>query len=225
MVRPRRITATPDPPRPIPATQAPPRLPAPIPASYYARPTDVPPEPAGPRPARRSPVTGRRRRRLGLVGGVVVCAALLALLAHGLASNPWRARPDALAPPGQGVGPAATGPPAGTPVPDRTASTTPRPSPNATPRGAPAPASVTFVNAPLTVHHGDSPTLEVRTTPGTTCTVDLGYPSAPQLAPATSSAGGSVSWTWRVTGRPVTGTYTLAVSCGGATGTTRIVLS
>lgn len=225
MVRPRRLTADQDrPQRAVSAARADATLPRPIPASYYARPAPPAPAPAGARTAARD--LQRRWMGLGLIGVLVVLTALLALLGRGLLSKPEGARPDVVAPPPlQVAGPVATDPPTAAPVAVRSPSSTPRPTPSATPRRTPAPASVAFLNAPLSVHRGDSPTLEVRTTPVTTCTIDLGYPSAPQLGPATSDAGGTVSWSWRVVGRPVTGTFSITVSCGGASGTTQIVLS
>ena len=72
------------------------------------------------------------------------------------------------------------------------------PSPIATATSTPpatvAPASaqsfVTFVNGPLTVAHGSNATLQVKTAPNTSCSIEVDYKSGPSkaagLGPATS---------------------------------------
>jgi hypothetical protein len=179
-----------------------------------------------------------RRRALGgwparmpavtaLAAALVAAAALMALLLHARSAPPSdlssiRSSPSAPAasPPPVTPTPAIVDPtPAPTPTP------TPRPSatPQATP--SPTPATVTFLNAPLTGRLGRPVSLRVRTAPGTTCSIDLGYTSAPDLDPAQSDADGLVSWSWRVSRSAPTGTWPVAVTCGSARASTQIVLS
>jgi hypothetical protein len=156
----------------------------------------------------------------------LVAAALLALVLHGRAAPPGelssnRSEPAPVAtPPAVTPTPvAAVPPPAETPAP----TPTPSPTPRATP--SPTPAAITFLNAPLTGRLGRPVTLQVRTTPRTTCSIDLGYTSAPVLDPSLSDSGGRASWTWRVGRSAPTGTWPVTVTCGGVRASTQIVVS
>jgi hypothetical protein len=105
-----------------------------------------------------------------------------------------------------------------------TATATPPPPATATP--ASAQSFVTFVNAPLTVAHGSDATLQVRTAPNTSCSIEVDYKSGPSkaagLGPATSDATGSVSWTWKVGANTTLGSWPIIVTCGSASAQTAI---
>lgn len=219
-----------------------PQPPEPIPASFYARTAEA----RQPRPfpaavmalgiralRRRVPLPGswRPTRVVAgwiLAGGLLACVALLTVLPHvlaspsgGLASGRSSPSPPVASSPTASPSP----PPDATPAPV-VEDPSPVPARPSAPAGAPSPlaASVTFLNAPLAGRRGRSVSLEVRTTPGTVCSIDLGYASAPDLGPATSDAGGGVSWSWRVGGPAPSGSWPVTVTCGGATATTQIVL-
>jgi len=196
-----------------------PPLPEPIPASYYAPAA----APAGgfAWPAAHVLVGW------ALVGGLVACVVLLFVLSR---TPPPRAGgvaalrslppspPVAVAPPPAPAEPSPEATPSPTPTP------APTPSPTAVPTPSPTAASVTILNGPLSARQGRSVTLQARTAPRTACTIDLGYPSAPDLDPATSDASGAVSWTWRVARSAPSGSWPVTVTCGGATAATRIVV-
>ena len=86
--------------------------------------------------------------------------------------------------------------------------------------------TVTFVSGPLTVARGHSATLQVRTAPNTSCSIEVDYKSGPAtaagLGPATSSAAGNVSWTWRVGANTTPGSWPITVTCSGASAKTNI---
>src|SRR5262249_29577166 len=89
--------------------------------------------------------------------------------------------------------PPRPGPPPPPPAPSTAHAHPPPPPPSPPPPPPPAPPPpaatfVTFVNAPLTAHRGSEVTLRVLTLPHTTCSITVGYPSAPQLPPHQSSA-------------------------------------
>jgi len=195
-----------------------PPLPEPIPASYYA--------PAGAPAGGFAWPAAHVLVGWALVGGLVACVVLLFVLSR---TSPPRAGgvatvrslppspPVAAAPP-----PAPVEPSPEAPTPTPTSVPTPTPTPVPTP--SPTAASVTILNGPLDGHPNRSVTLLARTAPRTACTIDLGYPSAPDLDPATSDASGAVSWTWRV-GRSVPeGSWPVTVTCGAARAATRIVV-
>ena len=230
---------------PIDPPQA--RLPEPIPTSYYARRDGSGPEEARSAAAitaLHEAIDGVRSRLLRrqaagvlagstLVGGLIAIAALLVLLSHvvssahgGLASGqrPVATPAGTSAPRESPIVPVVQAP-VGVPSPTPQVSPSPQVSPMPTSTSSPPPALVTFLNAPLAAHRGRSVSLQVRTTPVTTCTIVLGYPSAPRLDPATSDAGGAVSWTWRVAGPAPAGTWPVTVACGGTSATTQLVVS
>ncbi len=89
----------------------------------------------------------------------------------------------------------------------------------------PAPASVTFLDAPLLVERGHTATLRARTAPDSNCSIQIGYPSPPELDEATSNGGGTVSWSWRVGRRVQPGSWPITVSCSTGTGNTQITVT
>jgi hypothetical protein len=107
-----------------------------------------------------------------------------------------------------------------------TATTTTSP---ATVSPASAQSFVTFVNAPLTVAHGSNATLQVRTTPNTSCSIEVDYKSGPSTAAGlvTKSADsvGNVTWTWKVGAKTTPGSWPITVTCGGASGPTQITVT
>lgn len=87
------------------------------------------------------------------------------------------------------------------------------PAATTTPTAAPPPpaaaTTVTFLNAPLTVAHGATANLEVKTTPNTACSIVVNYKSGPStaagLGPTTSDGAGNVGWSWSVGTRTTPG--------------------
>ena len=171
-----------------------------------------------------------------LAAGCALAACLLAGLVLGVrsagSSPPAAGHPAGHArPPVLAAGPTAA-PVLVSPSPPPTAPATPSPSPSPTPSPTPlrtptpAPPPIAFLNAPLSsVSQGQSVTLLVRTAPGTTCSIAVGYQPAPGLNPATANGAGQVSWTWRVSRQTQPGTWPITVTCGGSTATTQIVLN
>jgi hypothetical protein len=161
-----------------------------------------------------------------LAGGLLAVVALLVLASHaappprgGVASHPPQGPAASSAPPVEESGAPAAQAPVETPSP----TPHPIPTPSATP--LPPPASVSLLNAPLAAHRGRPVVLQARTAPGTTCSIGIGYPSAPSLDPATADASGAVAWTWRVVGAAPAGTWPVTVTCGGVSAATRLVVS
>lgn len=110
------------------------------------------------------------------------------------------------------------------PTPDTTPTPSPTPSPTRSPTPTPAKAGISFLNAPLFAHRGQTVTLRAATTPNTQCTAVPGYLTSPGAMTAVSDGAGLVSWTWRVSNGAPSGTWPIAVSCGSATATTQITL-
>lgn len=115
---------------------------------------------------------------------------------------------------------------AATPTPRASPSPTPPvPSPTPTPP-APAQTVVTFLNAPLTVHRGSNATLQVKTAPNTSCSIEVDYKSGPSsaagLVTKNSDGAGNVSWTWKVGADTSTGSWPITVTCGNGSGQTQI---
>jgi hypothetical protein len=112
-------------------------------------------------------------------------------------------------------------------IPSASVAATPTPTVTASP--APAQAVVTFVNAPLTVGRGSNATLQAKTAPNTSCSIEVDYKSGPSkaagLGPATSDAAGNVSWTWKVGANTTPGAWPITVTCGGASGQTYITVT
>jgi hypothetical protein len=168
----------------------------------------------------------------GAIGALLMISALLALVGHGLGSPAGQLAARQSTPAPQATGPTVTPVPPGTPLPiadepSPTPSSTPSPKPSATPRPTPTPAlsPVTFRNAPLSARGGRPVTLRVHATPLTSCSIDIGYPGAPNLDAATTDASGDVNWTWRVGIQTPSGSYPVTVTCGGPSATTQIVVS
>lgn len=109
--------------------------------------------------------------------------------------------------------------PTATALPNAPASPTPTPP-------APARAVVTFVNAPLMVGRGSNATLQTKTAPNTSCSIEVDYKSGPSkaagLGAATSDATGNVSWTWKVGANTTPGSWPIIVTCGSASAQTTI---
>ena len=67
---------------------------------------------------------------------------------------------------------------------------------------APAQTVVTFLNAPITAARGLNATIQVRTAPNTSCSIEVDYKSGPSTAAGlgakTSDGAGNMSWTWKV---------------------------
>jgi len=204
-------------------------LPGPIPSSYYSR--EALPRPIGltraldrlelRAPSLRGlqiPHLGGRERLLAAAVAVAVLflGGVIGLATRGSASTPH----------GQPPGP---GRQAAAPAPTSTAQTiapTALPTPTPTPATrTPAATFVTFVNAPLTAHRGSEVTLRVLTLPHTTCSITVGYPSAPQLPPHQSSADGTVAWSWHVNSFTKRGTWPVAVACGNGSGASQIIIT
>lgn len=115
---------------------------------------------------------------------------------------------------------------AATPTPHATPSPTPPvASPTPTPP-APAQTVVTFLNAPLTVHRGSNATLQVKTAPNTSCSIEVDYKSGPSTAAGlvtkNSDGAGNVSWTWKVGANTTPGSWPITVTCGNGSGQTQI---
>jgi micrococcal nuclease len=106
------------------------------------------------------------------------------------------------------------------------AETSPSPSPS-TP--AAAPTKVVFVNAPLTVAHGQNATLKVKTAPNTSCSIEVDYKSGPSsatgLVTKNSDGAGNVSWTWKVGTNTTRGAWPITVTCGDKSAETHITVT
>jgi hypothetical protein len=85
---------------------------------------------------------------------------------------------------------------------------------------------VTFVNAPLTVPHGSNATLQVKTAPNTSCSIEVDYKSGPSTAAGlvakNSDGAGNVSWTWKVGTNTTLGAWPITVTCGDGSAQTHI---
>ena len=99
-------------------------------------------------------------------------------------------------------------------------------SPPATESPSSALAVVTFVNAPLTVGRGGNATLQAKTAPNTSCSIEVDYKSGPStaagLVPKTSDSAGNVSWTWKVGANTTPGEWPITVTCGSVSAQTAI---
>jgi hypothetical protein len=168
----------------------------------------------------------------GVIGCVLLVGLALALRPSG-PSEPAGARVAGRTPPAAPAAapgpatPAATGAaPAPTPTPTPLPTSTPTPTPSPTSRAEPAPPApaVTFLNAPLSARTGQPVTLLARTSPNTSCSIVVGTSPPPELEPATSSATGDVSWSWRTNRQTPPGSWPITVTCGRAAATTAIVV-
>lgn len=188
----------------LPRDHEPHWLPAPIPASFYAR-GQAPAWTRWAAVARGSAALVRGwPPRTALAVAAVAAGVLLIGLVVGLARHPAPAGDQtALAPPGRSTPLAAA--PASTPT------ATPPPTP--TPRPTPA---LRIATARLQARAGRSVTLQATTDPGVMCTAVVGYSPPPQLGSVTSDSKGAVRWTWRVGSQVRAGTYPIQLSCDGA---------
>ncbi len=142
---------------------------------------------------------------------VLLVAVLVGCVACGDTTAP--------APTQTAASPSATAAPAASP--------TPTPTPPAT--ASPAQTVVTFVNAPLTVPHGQNATLQVKTAPNTSCSIEVDYKSGPStaagLVPKTSDGADNVSWTWKVGANTTPGSWPIIVTCGDGSAQTHITVT
>lgn len=164
----------------------------------------------------------------GLIAGFVLLGTILVLVAPSSPSSSHQHVSRPASSPLQGVAPPPVSLiPTPTPSPSPTRSPAPAAVPPAAPRGTsrPTAAAVTLLNAPLSVQRGQAVTLSARTASNVDCSIDIGYPSAPQLGSATSDDAGNVSWTWRVGKHVPVGTWPITVSCASGTASTQISVS
>jgi len=100
------------------------------------------------------------------------------------------------------------------------------PTPAVTASVAPAQTVVALLNAPLSVPRGSNATLQVKTAPNTSCSIEVDYKSGPSTAAGlvakTSDGAGNVSWTWKVGANTTPGSWPITVTCGGASSQTHI---
>jgi micrococcal nuclease len=91
------------------------------------------------------------------------------------------------------------------------------------------PATVTFVNAPLSARHGQATTLIAKTSPSTGCSIRVEYKSGPShaqgLVARTSDGAGNISWTWIVGSNTTPGQWPIYVACGSASAQTYITVT
>jgi hypothetical protein len=159
---------------------------------------------------------------LGVADAAVLVATALSLLLPREASSGPRHTSRLAAPPLQTTGAFRDGL---TPSPTATPSPTPTTTLPAAGRPSQRPnPALTFVGAPLFAQHGQTVTLDVRTAPNTDCSIDIAYPSAPELNPATSDSTGYVSWTWKVGKHVQPGSWPITVSCRSGNASTQITV-
>lgn len=100
------------------------------------------------------------------------------------------------------------------------------PTPPAAKSPVPAQTAVRFLNAPLTLSRGSYATLQVKTAPNKSCSIEVDYKSGPSTAAGlgvkTSDAAGSVSWTWKVGTNTTRGSWPIIVTCGNGSAQTHI---
>jgi Putative peptidoglycan binding domain len=89
-----------------------------------------------------------------------------------------------------------------------------------TPQPGASSTQLTLIQAPGTVARNSTATVTVGTTPGTSCTIDVQYPSGQSIAAGLENAqadtSGQVSWSWRVGGNTTLGTWPITITCGTA---------
>jgi micrococcal nuclease len=94
---------------------------------------------------------------------------------------------------------------------------------------APTQTLVTLLNAPLTVARSHNATLQAKTAPNTSCSIEVDYSSGPSTAaglnPKTSNGAGAVSWTWKVGANTTRGAWPITVTCGGGSAETHITVT
>ena len=103
------------------------------------------------------------------------------------------------------------------------------PTPVESPSPVAAKTVVTFLNAPLTVSRGSNATLQAKTAPNTSCSIEVDYKSGPSTAAGlvtkNSDGAGNVSWTWKVGANTTPGAWPITVACGDATAQTHITVT
>ncbi len=160
----------------------------------------------------------RSDRPLVVAGGWAVISALLVVIAVFALVRPSSFLPS------RDRSATLFAPPAHPAQPSTLTSPSPLTIPAAAPSATPTPA-VTFLEAPLVAERGKTVTLSVLTAPNTECSIDVGYPSGPELDEVRSDVGGNVSWTWRVGKRVPAGSWPITVSCRTGTASTQITVS
>ena len=89
--------------------------------------------------------------------------------------------------------------------------------------------AISFVNGPLTVGQGSNATVQVKTDPNTSCSIEVDYKSGPSTAagliPKTSDSAGNVSWTWKVGANTTPGSWPITITCGNASRQTSIAVT
>lgn len=115
-----------------------------------------------------------------------------------------------------------------TPSPLATKSPKPKPTPTPPAKKPPVPVQtvVKFLNAPLTESRGSYATLQVKTSPNKSCSIEVVYKSGPStaagLGPKVSNSAGNVSWTWKVGTNTTRGSWPIFVTCGNGSAQTHI---
>jgi len=88
---------------------------------------------------------------------------------------------------------------------------------------------VTLLNAPLTVKRGSNATLQAKTAPNTSCSIEVDYKSGPSsaagLVTKNSDGAGNISWTWKVGANTTPGAWPITVTCGDGSAQTHITVT
>lgn len=107
------------------------------------------------------------------------------------------------------------------------------PTPSVAPAPIPTPVSaqtaVAFLNAPLSVPHGQNATLNAMTAANTSCAIEVDYSSgassATGLVTKNSNGAGAVGWTWKVGVNTTRGVWPITVTCGSGSAQTHITVT
>jgi micrococcal nuclease len=88
--------------------------------------------------------------------------------------------------------------------------------------------SVTITKHPGTVRRGATASVAAKTSARIGCTITVQYKSGPSKAagivPKTSDASGNVSWSWKVGTNTTPGSWSVIITCGGATARTIVTV-
>jgi hypothetical protein len=150
------------------------------------------------------------------IAPLVLAASLLVCLACGDTTSADRAQP--------GTSPATSA----AAILANPAAASPKPTSKPTPKKSPVPVQtvVRFLNAPLTVTRGSYATLQARTSPNKSCSIEVDYKSgkssAAGLGAKASNASGNVTWTWKVGAGTTRGAWPIIVTCGNGSAETHI---
>src|SRR4051812_41066116 len=155
--------------------------------------------------------SGRSRRWLWIVIGIVLVAALANAA---LGSGKGGAAPS-LPPAGLGLV-AGASVAAATLIPDESSIHAAEPS-DAPGAAAPTALVVKVKSRTETVSRGDKATVSARTSPRAKCSIEVDYASGPSkaagLGEKTASSTGDVTWSWTVSSRTTRGTWPISVTC------------